>query len=99
MDIEMMRNVIGRVYPGDSWRDKVSKMSDEQVTAIYLKFVKQSKIAAVMPNDFTIPYIEEFIRLCEQTDAIKQAGYEEGDELIFPRGGLNGPIIIKKGTS
>lgn len=38
------RAQIQKVYKGASWAEKVSKMSDEQVTAIYIKFKNQGKL-------------------------------------------------------
>lgn len=40
------RQELLKLYPtSDSWKDKVSKMSDRQVTAIYLRFKKEGKLA------------------------------------------------------
>lgn len=35
MTIEQMRGEIGLVYPGTAWAAKVSRMSDNQVYAVY----------------------------------------------------------------
>jgi hypothetical protein len=32
------RNALSRAYPGYSWHEKVAGFSDEQVTAVYLRF-------------------------------------------------------------
>jgi hypothetical protein len=32
------RNALSQAYPGYSWHEKVSGFSDEQVTAVYLRF-------------------------------------------------------------
>ena len=37
-----MRKAINKLYSGDKWHQKVKKMSNEQVLAIYLKY--QNKI-------------------------------------------------------
>ena len=37
------RAAIARVYPSKSWQEKVAKMSDNQVIAIYQKFLADGK--------------------------------------------------------
>jgi hypothetical protein len=37
------RELVKQVYPTKTWADKVSKMSDSQVTAIYLRLKRQGK--------------------------------------------------------
>ena len=39
-----MRSRISEVYPGMNWRHKVHYMSDNQVTAVYLSFLKEGKL-------------------------------------------------------
>ena len=41
MSVEQMRKSIEQVYPGGRWKDKVSKMKDGQVIAIYTKFLEK----------------------------------------------------------
>lgn len=36
-DIEQKREYVIGLYPGPKWRKRVNKMSDQQVTAIYLR--------------------------------------------------------------
>jgi hypothetical protein len=36
-DIERRRAWVADMYPGPKWKSKVKKMSDAQVTAIYLR--------------------------------------------------------------
>lgn len=43
MNVEDMRSAISDVYPSGSWTRKCDRMSDEQVTAVYLKFKAQGK--------------------------------------------------------
>lgn len=38
------RNALANAYPGRAWKDKVKKMSDSQVTAIYLRLKQQGVI-------------------------------------------------------
>ena len=35
MTVEQMRNAISGLYPGLAWKDKVARMYDDQVIAIY----------------------------------------------------------------
>jgi hypothetical protein len=39
-----MRIEITRVYPGEKWKKKVMRMTDNQVIAIYFGFLKNKKI-------------------------------------------------------
>jgi predicted acetyltransferase len=43
MKVEQMRRELARMYAA-SWKEKVLKMSDVQVVAIYRKFQKEGKI-------------------------------------------------------
>lgn len=36
-DIEIKRTYVADLYPGPRWKEKVKKMSDAQVIAIYLR--------------------------------------------------------------
>jgi hypothetical protein len=38
MSTDKERNYLSKLYPGYSWQDKVSKMTNERVIAIYLRF-------------------------------------------------------------
>lgn len=38
------REQLKMMYPSYQWRNKVSKMTDAQVTAIYLRMKKEGKI-------------------------------------------------------
>lgn len=40
MKVELMRSEIAKVYPGDSWKTRVKKMSEKQVIAIYHSFLR-----------------------------------------------------------
>lgn len=39
------REQLKRVYPGKKWIDRVNKMSDEQVVAVYYRFKTIGKVA------------------------------------------------------
>ena len=46
LGIDAMRNEIEKVYPGDRWKRKVAFMDDNQVIAVYYKFLNDGKFAA-----------------------------------------------------
>ena len=37
MDVEQMRDFIADLYPYDKWKDKVARMPEDQVMAIYFR--------------------------------------------------------------
>ena len=39
-----MRSWVKTAYPGQKWADKVDKMSDQQIVALYYGFVQKGKI-------------------------------------------------------
>ena len=41
---QLKRQQVTAAYPSESWKYKVSKMSDQQVLAIYFRFKKEGKI-------------------------------------------------------
>lgn len=43
MNIVQMRNEVSTAYLGKAWKDKVKKMSDNQVIAIYYKLSRHNK--------------------------------------------------------
>ena len=42
--INVIRLVVSQVYPHKKWKDKVAKMTDNQVTAIYMSLKARGKI-------------------------------------------------------
>lgn len=44
MLIKDMRGWLKRAYPGRAWSDKVDKMSDKQIQAIFIDLRKRGKI-------------------------------------------------------
>ena len=42
--LEQMRIEISNVYPNTTWENKVKRMADNQVIAIYNKFLKDGKL-------------------------------------------------------
>lgn len=42
--VQEERTALASVYPGRAWSEKVRRMPDSQVTAIYLRFKQQGKI-------------------------------------------------------
>ena len=61
MSVDQMREVITKVYPAERWQKKVAKMSEEQVMAIYFKFVQSGKLdkPVVVPRSYGRDYIRE----------------------------------------
>lgn len=43
MNVETMRDFISRVYDTQTWKEKCRKMYDDQVIAIYYKFLRAGK--------------------------------------------------------
>ena len=43
-NVDQEREELKKLYSSDSWNDKVDKMSDSQVTAIYLRFKSEGKL-------------------------------------------------------
>lgn len=46
MGIDQMRNEIEKVYPYDSWKRKVAFMGENQVVAVYYKFLGEGRFDA-----------------------------------------------------
>lgn len=44
MSIEQMRAAISKSYPSAAWRDKVARMSDNQVLAVYTRLLNQKRL-------------------------------------------------------
>lgn len=44
MDTNFKRREIYNAYDSKTWKDKVNKMSDQQVVAIYFRFKKEGRI-------------------------------------------------------
>lgn len=43
MSVEQMRSFVSNAYTGRNWPDKVRKMSDEQVVAIYNRLLNKQR--------------------------------------------------------
>ena len=39
MTVEQMRAEVAKLYPGEKWKERVAKMSDGQILAIYKRQV------------------------------------------------------------
>lgn len=50
MSVDQMRKAIIDVYPGTSWLNRVYRMGDNQIIAIYYKFKKEGKFDKVKPQ-------------------------------------------------
>lgn len=44
MNDHQKRETVKKVYSSQNWRDKVNKMSDAQVTAIYIRLTAEQKL-------------------------------------------------------
>lgn len=44
MSVELMREAIKKVYPGETWSKKVKNMKDAQVLAIYTRMLYDGKL-------------------------------------------------------
>lgn len=42
---QMTRSLVASAYQGKTWQQKVAKMTDAQVAAIYLRLRKQGKVS------------------------------------------------------
>ena len=45
MNTKDKRDWVKKAYPGKAWEWKVSKMSDKQIDALFIKFRKEGKIS------------------------------------------------------
>lgn len=44
MTVEQMRESISKAYNTDSWKNKVKKMNEANVIAVYYRFLREGKI-------------------------------------------------------
>lgn len=44
MNTDQKRDAVRGAYSGDKWKKKVDDMSDDQVTAIYIRLKAQGKV-------------------------------------------------------
>ena len=45
MTVAQMRCAIYDIYPGDSWHEKVNNMPDNQVIAVYMRFLAKGQFS------------------------------------------------------
>ena len=43
MQISYMKEALYLAYPGEGWKKKVDKMPDNQIRAVYYRFLKEGK--------------------------------------------------------
>jgi len=55
-DIEMKRAYVTDLYPGRRWKEKVRKMPDAQVIAIYLREHERPKQSKPKESEDDIPF-------------------------------------------
>jgi hypothetical protein len=46
MSIELMRKAIEKVYPNETWKKKVSKMTNGQILAIYNRMLENKQLVS-----------------------------------------------------
>ena len=56
MTVENMKTEISHVYDTRSWQKKVDEMYDDQVIAIYYKFLKEGKLNKVLRKEKSQPH-------------------------------------------
>ena len=44
MNSVQMRDYVSKAYPGVAWKNKVSRMSDNQVLAVYTRLLHSGKL-------------------------------------------------------
>lgn len=50
MSPERKRAILSRAYPGDSWLQKLAKMSDAQVHNVYMRMLNNGKLKGIDSN-------------------------------------------------
>ncbi len=50
IDIELKRDFVLNMYPGQAWKKRVRKMSETQIVAIYMKNHQVSKVQTAKRN-------------------------------------------------
>ena len=77
MTVANMRDEISNVYDTNSWRNKVDDMYDDQVIAIYYKFLAEGKLNKVLKRERPEVNASIYCEECEQLslfDLVKQGG-------------------------
>ena len=59
MLVREMREAISKVYNGAMWRNKVARMSDNQVIAVYHNFQSKGKFDKPKPADKPVKKVDE----------------------------------------
>lgn len=75
MEVWLMREKIADVYKGRTWKDKVAKMEDDQVTAIYLSFLEKG----VFDGRYEIKSLEDAPQIVKQLsmdDFLEDVNYD-----------------------
>jgi hypothetical protein len=75
MENWLMREKIADVYNGRAWKDKVAKMEDDQVTAIYLSFLEKG----VFDGRYPIKELKDTPQIVQQLsidDFVEDVSYE-----------------------
>lgn len=72
VSVNDMRIAISRVYDNPTWEEKVKKMADDQVTAIYLSFCRNGKFdkRPTPPPKKTVKSVPDITAGCSDTKVI-----------------------------
>lgn len=66
ISVEQMRERVQEEYQGKAWRDKVTKMPDNQVIRLYYSFNERGKAVGGKPKRPRKPHRERPRDRCEQ---------------------------------
>ena len=74
-----MRRIITKVYPGESWKNRVKRMYDGQVVAIFYSFMENGKI-----DRFGRPIVKKSCGLvCTESTGSGEWVRTTGEQLSF----------------
>lgn len=76
MTVYKMRSEIAKVYPGE-WKDKIARMPDYQIIAVYNSLLHRGKLGKPIPNI----YPDESIKTCDNYNIVP-CGFGFKAELI-----------------
>lgn len=68
MSTQQMRKMVSDCYDSETWKNKIKKMSDTQVVALYYSFLKRDKFAQKEKRDNSVHQmtVEDYIMLKEK---------------------------------
>ena len=84
MTADQMRRHISMAYPGDRWKDKVERMSDEQVIAIYYSMLSRKGTVGAEVFDRKTNIKKSLVGTPEHGNYIYEPTYTyDGEQLSF----------------